>query len=196
MRRKTILTALAAVVLVLLVYRHWALTWGATGEEVRRPMPGDEIVTCPTFIATRAVSINAPPESVWPWIIQMGYRRAGFYSYDRLDNDGIPSADRLLPEYQQLKVGDEVPLSPAGRARVAVLEPNQVLVLHFEKFVPFTWTWLLERQPGGGTRLVARIRWRLILPRRLAMDVAEIWMMRKCMLGIRSRAESGAALGS
>ena len=87
---------------VWFVYRPWALRWGSTDEEIARAMPGDELLTDPSFNATRAVTINATPEEIWPWLVQIGYRRAGFYSYDRLDNDGVPSADRILPEYQGL----------------------------------------------------------------------------------------------
>ena len=83
---------LVVVVLFSNVYRPWARTWGTTEEEVLRAMPGDQIVPQPTFEATRAVTIDASPEQIWPWIIQIGYRRAGFCSYDRLDNDGIASA--------------------------------------------------------------------------------------------------------
>ena len=73
-------------------------------------MPGDDVVPRAQFNATRAMSIGAPPERVWPWIVQLGYGRAGFYTYDLLDNAGVPSADRIVDEYQNLKVGDLVPM--------------------------------------------------------------------------------------
>src|SRR5512135_2927391 len=78
------------------LYRRWHLRWGATDEEVRGPMPGDEIVPRAPFNATRAITIAAPPDSVWPWIVQLGYRRAGWYTYDLLDNAGYESADQVL----------------------------------------------------------------------------------------------------
>jgi hypothetical protein len=87
------------------------MRWGATDAEVAGPMPGDEIVPKASFNATRAITIDAPPERVWPWIVQMGYRRAGFYTYALLDNAGYGSADRVLPEYQDPKVGDWMPMS-------------------------------------------------------------------------------------
>src|SRR5690348_8147850 len=77
------------------LYRHWHVRWGATDDEVRESMPGDEIITRVSLNATRAITIDASPERVWPWIVQMGYRRAGFYTYDLIDNDGYPSADRV-----------------------------------------------------------------------------------------------------
>ncbi len=84
---------------------------GATHAEIARPMPGDEIVPKASFNARRAITIDAPPERVWPWIVQIGYRRAGFYTYALLDNAGYGSADRVLPEYQDPKVGDWMPMS-------------------------------------------------------------------------------------
>ncbi len=88
------------------LYRHWHLRWGATDEEVQASMPGDAIVPNASFNATRAITINAPPEQVWPWIVQMGYRRAGFYTYDLADNGGYPSAEHVLEAYQHVVVGD------------------------------------------------------------------------------------------
>ncbi len=97
------------IVLLIFVYRPWAINWGATDDEIDRSMPGDEIVQSPTFNATRAVTIKAQPEEIWPWIVQFGYKRAGMYCYDWFDNNGIPSAESIIPEYQNLKVGDLIP---------------------------------------------------------------------------------------
>jgi hypothetical protein len=93
------------------LYRHWHLRWGATDAEVTAAMPGDELVPNPSFSATRAITIQAPPELVWPWIMQLGTGRAGFYSYDLFDNAARPSADEILPHLQQTQVGDWVPMS-------------------------------------------------------------------------------------
>jgi hypothetical protein len=93
------------------VIRRWHTRWGATDAEVAGPMPGDQIVPRASFNATRAITIDAPPEQVWPWIVQMGYRRAGFYTYALLDNAGYESADRVMPAYQDPKVGDWMPMS-------------------------------------------------------------------------------------
>jgi hypothetical protein len=181
-----------AVVAVLFrfAYRPWQLTWGATGEEIKRAMAGDELVPDPTFNATRAVTVNAPAERIWPWIVQMGYRRAGFYSWDILDNDGVPSSARIIPEYQNLKVGDLVPLSAKVNILVAVAEPNRRLLLVTQSATPWTWSWGLYPVDAQRTRLVSRLRVRL--PRfssQLWIDAFEIVMMRKCLLGIKRRAE-------
>jgi len=177
------------------IYRPWALTWGSTNEEVTRPMPGDEVLAQPTFNATRAVTIEATPEEIWPWIIQIGYRRAGFYSYDLLDNDGLPSAERILPEYQTLTIGDLIPLSKTADVRVTELDPPRSMVLVFEvegTWSDATWVWGLYPEDASHTRLVTRLRADARGVRaRVFLDLGEIIMMRKCMLGIKRRAERG-----
>lgn len=179
--------------IVWFIYRPWALTWGSTDEEIARLMPGDEVLEQPTFNATRAVTIEATPEEIWPWLVQIGYRRAGFYSYDRLDNDGIPSAERILPEYQTLKVGDLIPLTKAANVRVTELEPPRIMVLIFEvegTWSNATWVWGLYPEDASHTRLVTRLRADAKgLRSRVFLDLGEIIMMRKCMLGIKRRAE-------
>src|SRR5437868_4353687 len=110
--------------------RPWQLRWGATDEEVARAMSGDDVVKQPTFNATRAVTITARPEEIWPWLIQIGVTRAGWYSYDWLDNLGHPSAERIIPEFQHLAVGDVIPLSPDGTQGqwVKAIERNRRMV--------------------------------------------------------------------
>ncbi|MEJ2211735.1 MAG: hypothetical protein P8129_22240, partial [Anaerolineae bacterium] len=109
----------------------WYRKWGATAEETQRRLPGDELAPQPRSEITCAVTIQAPVGEVWPWLVQIGCRRAGWYSYDLLDNGGRPSADRILPEHQHLAVGDEVLLTPKGPLAmpVAALEPVKALVL-------------------------------------------------------------------
>ena len=199
-RKVLVLASITCFVLVVLlapvswlIYRPWALTWGSTDEEIARPMPGDEVLVQPTFNATRAVTIEATPEEIWPWIVQIGYRRAGFYSYDLLDNDGIPSAERILPEYQTLNVGDLIPLSKTANVRVAELEPPSSMVLVFEvegTWSHATWVWGLYPEDDEYTRLVTRLRVDAgrFIPQ-MFLDFGEIIMMRKCMLGIKRRAE-------
>jgi hypothetical protein len=173
------------------VYRPWQLSWGATADEVTRPMVGDGLVENPTFNATRAVTVNAAAERIWPWIVQMGYKRAGFYSWDILDNDGIPSAERIIPEYQDLKVGDSVPLSKETDADVVDMEPNRRLLLVFQSGGPVTWAWGLYKIDAERTRLVTRLRWRSTsVASQFTLDAFEIIMMRKCLLGIKRRAEA------
>jgi hypothetical protein len=135
MRARAALRALPilgiGVSVYLQVIRPWQLRWGATDDEVRRPMPGDELVTRPTFNATRAVTVQAPPSLIWPWIVQIGFGKAGWYSYDLLDNFGRPSAKRIIPELQHLQPGDVVPFyqgigAPEGVGlKVKALEPER-----------------------------------------------------------------------
>jgi len=180
----------ALVALFCVVYRPWQVHWGATDEEIARRMAGDRIVEDPTFNATRAVTVDAPPEAIWPWIVQIGYRRAGFYSWDILDNGGIASAERIVPEYQGLEVGDVVPLSAHSNAIVTEMDPPRHLLLVFRSGTPATWAWGLYPIDSGHTRLVTRLRVRTDRPTtKLMLRTFEIVMMRKHLLGIKHRAE-------
>ncbi len=199
-RKRWIITLSTAFIMsvgfVWFVYRPWSLYWGATAEEINRAMPGDSVMQDPTFNATRGITIHAQPADIWPWLVQMGYHRAGYYSYDRLDNGGIPSADSIIPIYQDLKEGDLIPLTRTGRIRVGILEPEQFLVLFFRGnagdggFRGATWATGLYRIGPSETRMVTRIRARPVGPaQRAFMDLCEIIMMRKHMLGVRERAQ-------
>jgi hypothetical protein len=172
--------------------REWQMNWGATDEEVIRYMAGDELIEDPSFNATRAVEINATPEEIWPWIVQMGYKRAGFYSYDNLDNAGIPSAERIIPELQNVKVGDTLVF-----LEVVVMEPNRSMLWVFTggPWRGATWSWGLYEADDGRTRLISRLRQKFTVDSfgavigRALIDIFEILPMRKCLLGIKSRAE-------
>jgi hypothetical protein len=117
---------------------RWWRTWGVDPTEAAMPLAGDDLVPVPTGIETRAITIDAPPEAVWPWLVQMGFGRAGWYSYDRFDNRSR-SVDAIRPELQATAVGDILPVSPDGGFEVKVLEPLRAFVL-------FTDTALVERQ--------------------------------------------------
>jgi hypothetical protein len=185
---------LAITGLGALNYRQWHLSWGATAAESVAAMPGDSLISEPHFAPTRSITIAAPPKVVWPWIVQMGYGRAGWYSYDRLDNAGRRSASVILPQYQHPEVGDAVPMT--GRV-------NDVTAFRVESFTPgvemlwakpdATWAWLLRATGDGGTRLVTRVRARYIGPTAplsmMLMELGDFPMMRKCLLGLKSRAE-------
>jgi len=109
--------AISALTYYTLVVRPWLLRWRATAEEVSTPLPGDELVPAAAYTTTRAVTVRASAESIWPWLVQLGQARAGFYTYDRLEQivgAAVRSADRIVPEFQQLAVGDTVLLSPVG----------------------------------------------------------------------------------
>jgi hypothetical protein len=199
-------TAAASAALALAVsgYLRWirprVFSWGATRDEATRPMAGDGVCQRPQLNATRAVTIAARPEEVWPWLVQWGWNRAGFYSYDLLDNLGRPSAEEILPQFQQLAVGDWVPMSgkttPYTAFRVTRLEPNKMML--WEKGGG-TWLWLLEPAGTGHTRLITRMRGRYrwtrptILTELILMEIGDPIMMRKCLLGIKRRAERLAA---
>ena len=179
----------------LLRRRH--LRWGATDAEVGGQMPGDEIVPRTSFDATRAITISAPPRAVWPWIVQLGFGRAGFYSYDVFDNAGRPSATRILAEFQDPQVGDWVPMASKVNEttafRVKALEPNEWLL--WEK-PNSTWAWKLVPLASGRTRLVTRLKqysdWRqpaTALFTVVLFEFGDFPMMRKLLLGVKARAE-------
>jgi hypothetical protein len=149
---------LATEVAAYLAWRPAMLRWGTEGDEATEPLPGDEAHPNPRVQSTRAITIDAPPERVWPWIVQMGIYRAGFYSHDRVERlmfharyvEGKHSATRIHPGLQDLKVGDLVPYGAGAYARVTELEPNRHLVAG-EAFV-------LRPLPGKRTRLIIRYR--------------------------------------
>lgn len=107
-------------------------TWGIDPVEKERTLPGDDLVPEAQAVDTRGIDIAAPPEQVWPWLVQMGYGRAGWYSYDELDMDR-PSAERIVPELQDLEVGDVVPTHPGGGFEVKIVEPGRALVLYSDR---------------------------------------------------------------
>ena len=178
------------------LYRRWHERWGATSEETMATMPGDDLVPVSHFTATRAVTIDAPPDNVWPWLIQVGYRRAGFYSYDFFDNLGRPSADTILPEWQDLTVGDiAAPMAnpPTPDTSFTIAEMRRPASLVWSK-PDSSWSWQLLPLPGGRTRLVTRLkqRYRPTPAAALTVVLAEFGdfpMMRKMLLGIKARAE-------
>ena len=156
------------------VVRPRLVRWGASDEEVAGPYPGADLVPEGERAATMAITIDAPPEEVWPWLVQMGWDRGGWYSWDRLDNDGRPSAQEVHPEWQDLAVGDNVkawsPGGPLDAWEVAALEPRRFLGLRGltdlrgrnldpkqprpSAYVEGLWGFLLNEQATGRTRLV------------------------------------------
>jgi hypothetical protein len=193
----------AAVAAYRWVIRPAHLTWGATPDEAAAPMAGDELVPAPTLVSTRAVTIEGAPDDAWPWLVQMGQGRAGFYTYDWLENLfrlDIHSADRIVPELQQLDRGDVVPLAPSGRGvRVEVVEAGRALVLAHPDG-GWSWAFVLEPDRAGRTRLVVRNRWTTSaapVGQRLALALVEpaaFVMERGMLLGIKARAERGGSL--
>lgn len=194
-----IVVVLAILTVAYFVWiRPWQLRWGATDEELARAMPGDDDVPSPSFNATRAVTVHAPPEAIHPWIVQIGMTRAGWYSYDLLDNLGRPSATRLIPELQQIYAGQIIPMSPDGKYGVYVKEfKENEWILWNDKEGDTTWFWGMYPTQDGGTRLITRIRmkYRWLTPAaffNLLVEFGDLIMMRKCLLGIKERAEAMA----
>ena len=194
-----VVIALAAVVIYLIVVRPWSLTWGARRDEAARPLPGDEIVLHPHFIATRAVTIDAAPSEVWKWIVQIGSGRAGWYSLDWIDNGGKQSSRAILPEFQKIEKDDFIPFTPDQKNGMWVKEYQEFEnILWWDKKDHATWLWNLKEITDGKTRLITRLRTRYDFTFPWVMyyllyDVGDILMMRKCMLGIKERAESSVS---
>jgi hypothetical protein len=212
-------------------------TWGVVPADVKRSLAGDDLIADPSVIETRSLVVDAAPSSVWPWLVQMGYGRGGWYSYDKLDIKGS-SADSILPDFQELAVGDIVPTHKGGGFVAKVVEPGRALVLYLDnelvqsqmeaavaekgeaalgdidedvpgglqfmgamgdKAMPefrATWTFILEPEGEGKTRLVERFRvWTADagMPQKLGMPMMGLGvfaMTRKHMLGVKERVEA------
>jgi hypothetical protein len=163
-------------------------------------MAGDSLLVDRTYSGTMAVGVDAPPEDIWPWLVQIGYQRGGLYSYDWLDQLfgylDRPSATRILPEFQHLAVGDEIPLGRGPSWPVAVVEPGRALVLDMRNLGGFDWVWQFGLFPVDETRtrLVSRsrVRTQTVWARLLtyAIEPAGFFMTRRMLLGIKERAEA------
>jgi hypothetical protein len=195
--------AAAALVVLVAVYvalfRPWHMHWGATPDEVRRVMPGDSLVQNPLEVTTRAITIDAWPVHVWPWLAQMGKGRGGLYTYDWLDRVfGVldaPSSDTLLARFQTIRAGDTIPIGGSPGWPVAVARPNELLLLDVRQAgAHVTWAFLVEPIAPTRTRLIMRVRARLPNTWRrplliAVLDPAEFLMVRRQLMGIRDRAE-------
>ena len=173
----------------LLALRPRLRRWGATDEELRRTLPGDELVPDPAIDSTWCVTVDAPVEEVWPWLAQIGQDRGGFYSYAWLENlagCGLRNAETISPAWQQRTVGEIVPLHPAVGLPVHRFEPGHALVL--AGWGPF----VVEPIDAEHTRLISRSRvpkgWRA-LSYALLLEIPHFVMQRAMLLGIKKRAE-------
>jgi hypothetical protein len=199
---KKLFAILALISVVMAFYfllaRPYQLRWGATDKEVSQPMPGDEINPDPTFLATRAITIQGTPEQIWPWLLQMGYGRAGFYAYDIFENMGSPrgiqSATNIIPEFQQFKVNDKMPISPAGGLVFYAIEPNRYIIWKGDPAYG-GFIWALYPLDSTHTRLVSRARlsysWNK--PTQLFFDLltefTDPLAVRKILQGVKGRVE-------
>jgi hypothetical protein len=207
--------AAAGILCYLGAVRPRLLRWGASDTEVQALYPGAGLIPGGTRGATMAVTINVPPSQVWPWLVQMGTDRGGWYSWDRLDNFGRRSAWRVQPEWQQIAVGDRLAAIPDGSEwwEVAELDPERFLCLRMSLDLrgrPFdpagprprfytdsTWGFQLGELPGGRTRLVVSGYWALRpawLQPFLSAAVLEPshWVMQtRQFANIKRRAETG-----
>lgn len=198
--------------------RPWQRRWGATDEEVQRALPGDELIAQSDVKLTRAVTIQAKPAAIWPWLVQIGQGKGGYYSYDWLENMAglkMKSAVGINPDWQQLKVGDIIPAEPGGKGfKVLAIEPEHFLVIGsvepvdegvfegFKQLFPaFTWAFVLEPIDGEQTRLISRFCGKSEPSQSLKFagkfagfisEPIEFVMTRKMLLGVKQRAEQVA----
>ncbi len=202
----TLFAILLAAALYWFPIRRWMNHWGATQSDLARVMAGDSLLADFTYSGTMAVIVNARPEQIWSWLVQIGYQRGGLYSYDWLDRLfgylDRPSANRILPEFQHLAVGDKIPLGRGPSWPVAVLEANRALVLDMRNIGGFDWVWQFGLYPLDETRtqLVSRsrVRARSMWARLLThvIEPAGFVMTRRMLLGLKERAEALRAASS
>jgi hypothetical protein len=203
-----LLVDLLGIYLMLLLLLHpWYTNWGATAAEQEQALPGDEFIPDARTQVTRAVAIDAPPEVIWPWLMQMGVDRAGLYTYTWFENGvlrlDVTNADKIVPRWQDLKIGDIVAYTPedypTGRTGplVIAMEPKHALIMcggDSAENCPRTWQIVLEEQADGSTRLLARWRSSVESARvgvfgEMPLEIGYFVMERKMHLGIKERAE-------
>ena len=196
------LFALAGVVVVLLLVRPALTNWGATEEEIHKPLTGDDLAQHASIQRTKALTIQAPAHKVFAWLVQMGQDRAGLYSYEFIENMvlgcDIHNSNRIVPEWQNTRPGDLMRMYPADKSGpppyiYAHIEPNRAVILGHQDAGKTRWTdsWQFVLEPAGEntTRLIVRTRsesmgiWDVL-------DTAYSFMERGMLLGIQERAEA------
>jgi hypothetical protein len=206
-----ILAVVVSVVVYASIVRPWHLHRGATEDEVQRSLPGDELVPNPKFVWNQAITIHAPAAEVWPWLVQIGNQRAGWYSWDAIHRLlGVAgsvdyedrSADRIIPELQDLQIGDVISMMPEDMGTpgytVVSIEPNRALVTHIDDENGASWVWVLDSIDAESTRLIVRFRQKLEpslmgLAFWIGDELGSLVMQPKTLSGIKRRAE--AAVG-
>lgn len=191
---------IAVCVIFRPLLRTWYSRWGTTKAELTMDLPGDEQITHRRGGYTQAISIKASTASVWPWLVQVGQDKGGFYSYELLENMvgcNIHNADRILPDCQDIKAGDALVMHPkAPTVPVLLVETDKALVYggKMDEYTANVWTFLLHEEDSN-TRLVTR--WMFDYQPKLANRIGFNWllepiaavMQRKMLLGIKKRAE-------
>jgi hypothetical protein len=182
------------------------MNWGATPEESARTFPYDELVPDPTWSSTRAVTVAATPEQIWPWLVQVGWGRAGYYGYDWVDNGGKPSAWEIMPEHQHLEIGTKFPMSPWTAMYCRDFEAPRWMLLRMGKASGEgdigTFLYYLDPIDEAHTRLIIRMRDKYrwfnppILAMQLAVDVGDIFFQWAHLQGVKARAERMAQQAS
>lgn len=213
--RKVTMVCATGLGAYVLFFRPWQHRWGASDEEVMRMLPGDELVPHADVVETRVVTVKAMPAAIWPWLVQIGQGRAGYYSYERLENMAglkMKNAEGINPDWQRLLVGDIVPAEPGGKGfKVYALEHERSLVLGgregdtgvFEGFTQmfpeFSWAFVLVPVDSEHTRLISRFRgssrssfWNKLIG--LFFEPIEFLMTSRMLLGIKKRAEQTGEL--
>jgi hypothetical protein len=205
-----ILAVVALAVVYAFIVRPWHLHRGATKDEVQRSLPGDELVPNPKFVWNQAITIHAPAAEVWPWLVQIGNQRAGWYSWDAIHRLlGVAgsvdyedrSADRIIPELQNLQIGDVIRMMPEDMGMpgyaVVSIEPGRALVTHIDDENGASWVWVLDPIDAESTRLIVRFRqkWEpglMGLAIWIGDELGSLVMQPKTLSGIKQRAEAAA----
>jgi hypothetical protein len=215
-----VISGVAASIAYLQVIRPWMLSWGVQQEDLLLSYQGEGVIPNPKIDSMHAITIDAPPSRVWPWLVQLGQGKGGFYSYDFLENMSgldIHTANQIVPEWQELKVGDRVMLGKGIGIPVVVFEPEQAVVLHGDTrtdtpategqegvipslrpggYLATTWGLYLNETEDSRTRLVSRllIDWNPstlnTIFYRVFLEPISFLMERKMLLGIKERAEN------
>jgi hypothetical protein len=187
--------------------------WGATDKEINGSLPGDDIIINPKWQYTQAITVGVPAEKVWPWLVQIGQGRGGFYSYQALENllgCNIHNADRIIPEFQHLEAGENILLHPKIPVPVTLVEPGHAIVLHYDtragltpipgtKTVDYfesTWLFYIGNKDENTVRLISRFRidyshsMRNKISYGYFVEPISSTMQQKMLRGIKKRAEA------
>lgn len=175
------------------------MRWGATAEEATRSLPYDDLVPNPTWNSTRVVTVEATPEQIWPWLVQVGWGKAGYYGYDLIDNGGKPSSWEIMPEHQDLQIGTKFPMSPFTAMYCRDFEEPRWLLLRMGDEDGSndigSFLYYLDPIDERHTRVMIRMRDKYkwldppVIAMQLAVDVGDIFFQWKHLLGVKERVE-------